>query len=173
MKDFKAKWQIDNNWQLIAPLTGVLLSFFSGYRIAYRLLESEHLILLVITTLISSIVIIKLSVFVINKLENKWVVKQKWELIRIFIVFALTGSSSVFIGRPFINWIGLSLETLPSPIYWLLFIIISLVLYQILLLTLGWLSGQFAFFWEFEKRFLKRMGLGRFFLKSFIIFFYF
>lgn len=173
MKDFKAKWQIDNNWQLIAPLTGVLLSFFSGYRIAYRLLDSEHLILLIITTLISSIVIIKLSVFVINKLENKWVVKQKWELIRIFIVFALTGSSSVFIGRPFINWIGLSLETLPSPIYWLLFIIISLVLYQILLLTLGWLSGQFAFFWEFEKRFLKRMGLGRFFLKSFIIFFYF
>ena len=161
MNDFKAKWQIDNNWQLIAPLTGVLLSFFSGYRIAYRLLESEHLILLVITTLISSIVIIKLSVFVINKLENKWVVKQKWELIRIFIVFAL------------INWIGLSLETLPSTIYWLLFIIISLVLYQILLLTLGWLSGQFAFFWEFEKRFLKRMGLGRFFLKSFIIFFYF
>lgn len=163
MKDFKAKWQIDNNWQLIVPLIGLLLSFFSGYRIASKLLESKQLILLTTTTIVSSIIIIKLSVFVINKLQNKWIVNQKWELIRIFIVFALTGSSSVFVGRPFINWIGISLETLPSPIYWFLFIIISLILYQILLLTLGWFSGQFTFFWEFEKRFLKRMGLAKFF----------
>ena len=163
MKDFKAKWQIDNNWQLIAPLIGVMLSFFSGYRIACKLIKSEHLILLSIATLVSSILIIKLCVFVINKLENKWIVNQKWELIRIFIVFAVTGSSSVFVGRPFINWIGISLETLPSPIYWFLFILISLILYQILLLALGWLSGQFTFFWEFEKRFLKRMGLAKIF----------
>ena len=163
MKDFKAKWQIDNNWQLIAPLVGVLLSFFSGYRIASKLIKNEHLILLSTTTLVSSILIIKLCVFVINKLENKWIVNQKWELIRIFIVFAVTGSSSVFVGRPFINWIGISLETLPSPIYWFLFLLISLILYQILLLALGWLSGQFTFFWEFEKRFLKRMGLAKLF----------
>lgn len=163
MKDFKAKWQINNNWQLIAPLIGVLLSFFSGYRIACKLIKSEHLILLLTTTLVSSILIIKLCVFVINKLENKWIVNQKWELIRIFIVFAVTGSSSVFVGRPFINWIGISIETFPSPIYWFLFILISLILYQILLLALGWLSGQFAFFWEFEKRFLKRMGLAKLF----------
>ena len=163
MKDFKAKWQIDNNWQLIAPLIGVMLSFFSGYRIACKLIKSVYLILLSIATLVSSILIIKLCVFVINKLENKWIVNQKWELIRIFIVFAVTGSSSVFVGRPFINWIGISLETLPSPIYWFLFILISLILYQILLLALGWLSGQFTFFWEFEKRFLKRMGLAKIF----------
>ena len=163
MKDFKAKWQIDNNWQLIAPLIGVMLSFFSGYRIACKLIKSVYLILLSIATLVSSILIIKLCVFVINKLENKWIVNQKWELIRIFIVFAVTGSSSVFVGRPFINWIGISLETLPSPIYWFLFILISLILYQIMVLVLGWLSGEFTFFWEFEKRFLKRMGLAKIF----------
>ena len=115
MKDFKAKWQINNNWQLIVPVIGILLSFFSGYRIAIKLIDNKHLILLLTTTLVLSLVIIKLCVFVINKLENRWVVNQKWELIRIFIVFAITGSSSVFIGRPFINWIGISLETLPSP----------------------------------------------------------
>ena len=108
MKDFKAKWQINNNWQLIVPVIGILLSFFSGYRIAIKLIDNKHLILLLTTTLVLSLVIIKLCVFVINKLENRWVVNQKWELIRIFIVFAITGSSSVFIGRPFINWIGIS-----------------------------------------------------------------
>ena len=163
MKDFKAKWQINNNWQFIVPAIGILLSFFSGYRIAHKLIDNERPLLLGITTLICALIIIKLCVYLINKLEKKWIVNQKWELIRIFIVFAITGSSSVYVGRPFINWIGISSEKLSAPIYWFLFIIISLILYQILLLTLGWLSGQFTFFWEFEKRFLKRMGLSKLF----------
>jgi hypothetical protein len=27
--------------------------------------------------------------------------------------------------------------------------------------TFGWLFGQFNFFWEFEKKMLKRFGLGK------------
>jgi hypothetical protein len=95
-------------------------------------------------------------------LENKWIVEQRWEIIRIFIVFAITGSSSLFIGRPIIYAIGITKENLNPFLYWILFIIIGLVFYQILLVTFGWLFGQFKFFWEFEKKMLKRFGLGRF-----------
>ena len=162
MKDFKKKWEIDNNWQLIFPLLGIILSILSGYRITLKLLNHKNILLQTIATTIFAYILLRISVFVIHKLEKKWVVRQKWELIRIFIVFAITGSSSVFIGRPFIKWLGINPQNFNPLIYWILFIVISLVLYQIILLILGWISGQFHFFWEFEKRFLKRIGLGKF-----------
>ena len=86
----------------------------------------------------------------------------RWELITIFIVFALTGSSSVFVGRPLIKFIGITKENLNPFIYWFLYIIIGLIFYQILLVCFGWLFGQFKFFWNFEKKMLRRFGLGRF-----------
>jgi len=82
-------------------------------------------------------------------------------MIRVFIVFAITGSSSVFVGRPIMKIIGITKENLNPFIYWILFIIIGLIFYQILLVTFGWLFGQFNFFWEFEKKMLKRFGLGK------------
>ena len=81
-------------------------------------------------------------------------------MIRIFIVFAVTGSSSVVVGRPIIKLLGITRENLNPFIYWILFIAISLVFYQILLVLFGWISGQFLFFWEFEKKMLRRFGLG-------------
>ena len=41
-------------------------------------------------------------------------------------------------------------------------IIIGLIFYQMLLVFFGWLFGQFQFFWEFEKKMLRRFGLKRF-----------
>ena len=87
---------------------------------------------------------------------------MKWEMIRIFLVFAITGSTSAFIGRPIINFLGVTKDNLSAPIYWILYIFIGLVCYQILLVTFGWIFGQFQFFWNFEKKMLKRMGLKRF-----------
>ncbi|MBO6631685.1 MAG: diacylglyceryl transferase [Psychroserpens sp.] len=83
-------------------------------------------------------------------------------MIRIFIVFAITGSSSVFVGRPIMKLIGITKENLNPFIYWVLFIIIGLIFYQILLVFFGWLFGQGKFFWEFEKKMLKRFGFGKF-----------
>ena len=94
-------------------------------------------------------------------LEKKWVLDYRWEMIRVFIVFAITGSSSVFVGRPIMKLIGITKENLNPILYWVLFIIVGLIFYQILLVTLGWLFGQYAFFWEFEKKMLRRFGLFR------------
>jgi hypothetical protein len=83
-------------------------------------------------------------------------------MIRIFIVFAITGSGSVFVGRPLIKLLGISPENIPLIPYWILFGVTSLIVYQVLLVSIGWLLGQFNFFWEFEKKMLKRFGLGSF-----------
>ena len=105
--------------------------------------------------------LIKLCLIIFKKLEHKWVVNQRWEIIRIFIVFAITGSSSLFVGRPIIKALGITKENLNIVVYYILFTIIALIFYQILLVTFGWLFGQFKFFWEFEKKMLRRFGLGR------------
>lgn len=161
MEDFKKQWQITKNWQLIFPLTGLILSIFFGTKLSFKILN-QNFILEIIVGILLGILIVKLCIFFINKLEKKWIVNQRWELIRIFLIFALTGSSSVFVGRPFIKLLGVSKDNLHISVYYALFIVISLVFYQILLLLWGWILGQFDFFWRFEKKMLKRLGLKKF-----------
>ncbi|MDG1715575.1 DUF6787 family protein [Lacinutrix sp.] len=162
MEDFKKRWEITKNWQLFFPLVGLLGLFYSSYKIVSVLKSELHVALkLTISILITSI-LLKLTLLIFKKLEKKWVVKQRWEIIRIFIVFAITGSSSLFIGRPFIKFIGITKENLNIFVYWFLYSIIGLIFYQILLVTFGYLLGQGKFFWEFEKKMLRRFGLGRF-----------
>ena len=161
MKAFKARWEITQNWQLLFPFLGLLFLGSSALKVTALLPFSE----LYITIPIGIIVfygVLKIMLYAISKLEPKWVVNQRWELIRIFIVFAITGSSSVVVGRPFIKWIGITQDNLYPLLYWILFIFISLVFYQILLVLFGWIFGQFQFFWDFEKKMLRRFGLSKF-----------
>ena len=162
MKKFKQHWQITHNWQLLFPFLGICLAFYSAYKLANLLFQDQSLWVVILSTIIFSICVISVSVWVINKLEERWVVDAKWELIRIFIVFAITGSSSVFVGRPIMRRLGITKENLNVIVYWVLFIIIGLVFYQLLLVFFGWLFGQFQFFWNFEKKMLRHFGLKRF-----------
>ena len=161
MQDFKKQWEITKNWQFIFPIIGLIFSIYLGIKLSFKILN-QNFILEVLIGILLGILIIKSCIFFINKLERKWVVNQRWELIRIFLIFALTGSSSVFVGRPFIKLLGVSKDNLHVSVYYALFIVISLVFYQILLLLWGWILGQFDFFWRFEKKMLKRLWLKKF-----------
>lgn len=161
MEDFKKQWQITKNWQLLFPFIGLISSIYFGTKLSFKILN-QNFVLEIIVGILLGILIVKLCIFFINKLENKWIVNQRWELIRIFLIFALTGSSSVFVGRPFIKLLGVSKDNLHISVYYALFIVISLVFYQILLLFWGWILGQFDFFLRFEKKMLKRLGLKKF-----------
>lgn len=102
-----------------------------------------------------------------NRLKKHWGIRSNWQLLVIFWVFAITGSASVYVAKPFLAWIGLSRDAFPDAwwgggSYWTLRILLIFPLYQILLVVFGWLFGQFKFFWSFEKKMLSRMGLGRF-----------
>ncbi len=161
MQKFKERWQIQENWQLIFPLMGILGTIYSSFKLAKVFLKESNIYLTASFTLVLSYVIIKICLFIFKKLENKWIVNYRWEIIRIFIVFAVTGSSSLLVSRPIIAFLGITKQNLNVFIYWILFVFISLICYQILLVAFGWLFGQFQFFWAFEKKMLSRFGLGK------------
>ena len=163
MKKFKEQWEIQHNWQLVFPFFGLLILLYSAFKIANAFLEQYGQILTIVATLLVFFILLKITLFIFKKLENKWILKYRWEMIRVFMVFAFTGTSSLYIGRPIIALLGITKENLTPIVYWVLFIIIGLIFYQILLVTYGWLFGQFKFFWEFEKKMLSRLGLKRFF----------
>tara|TARA_B100001175_G_scaffold56301_1_gene45366 strand:+ start:2887 stop:3429 length:543 start_codon:yes stop_codon:yes gene_type:complete len=175
IRDFKNYWEITQNWQLLFPFIGVLLLGFTSIRLIklfpiswFNPIDSYYLPYFLVLLYFSAIyyLFLKIVIYSIIKLENKWIVDQRWELIRIFIVFAITGSSSMLISRPVVKLIDSSFKNLNIFFYWFIFIFVSLTFYQILLIFWGWLLGQFEFFWKFEKKMLKRFGLGIFFDKE-------
>ena len=162
MEKFKKHWEIQHNWQLLFPFFGLIILGYSAFKIASSFLKEHGLFLTSIASAIIFFLLLKLTLFIFKKLEKKWILDYKWEMIRVFMVFAITGSSSLFVGRPIIKILGITKENLNPMLYWILFIIIGLIFYQILLVSFGWLFGQFKFFWEFEKKMLRRFGLKRF-----------
>ena len=93
-----------------------------------------------------------------NKLIKIFKVKDFNQLIIIFIVFGIPGSLSVVLGKyVLINIFGESF--LNNDYYWLLRLILIFPIYQVLLIIVGALFGQFRYFWEIEKKILIRMKL--------------
>jgi len=93
----------------------------------------------------------------IEKLKQRWNVKNGWDVLVILAVFACTGFSILFIKRILFELVGLNDGT-RSWIRWTVNILIILPLYQVVLLAWGWVWGKFSFFWEFEKRMFERIG---------------
>ena len=162
MNKLKERWEIDSNWQLIFPLLGILGLGYSSFKLSSLFLKDYHIVFNLVLSTIIFLSLLKLTLLIFSKLEKKWNVKYRWELISIFLVFAITGSSSVFVGRPIIKLMGINKENLPAFAYWVLYIIIGFIFYQILLVAIGWLFGQHKFFWNFEKKMIRRLGLKRF-----------
>ena len=93
-----------------------------------------------------------------SKLIKIFKVKDFKQLIIIFIVFGITGSLSVVLGKyVLINIFGESF--LKNDYYWLLRLILIFPIYQVLLIIVGALFGQFRYFWEIEKKILIKMKL--------------
>ena len=94
----------------------------------------------------------------IGKLIKIFRVQNLFQLIIIFIVFGITGSLSVVLGKYFIIKI-FGESFLNNDYYWLLRLILIFPIYQILLIIVGALFGQFRYFWEIEKKILIKMKL--------------
>jgi len=156
---FKKNWEIQHNWQLIFPLLGLLGLGYSAFKLANVILQNVNISFVIIAAAVLFYLLLKLVLFIFEKLKNKWQVNYRWEMINIFLVFAITGSSSVFVSRPLIKLAGINKENLPVMAYWILYIVIGFIFYQILLVFIGWIFGQYKFFWAFEKKMLRRFGL--------------
>lgn len=95
-----------------------------------------------------------------EKLKKRWGIESNFQIIIIFIVFAITGSVSAKLAAPLTELIGITKESVSGWVYWPIRILLIFPIYQVLLVFFGWLFGQFKFFWAFEKKMLKRLGLG-------------
>ena len=100
-----------------------------------------------------------------QQLRHRWGIQSNIQLTLIIIVFAITGSAAAWLSRAFCFYIDISKEDLG---HWFtpFRLLVILPIYQILLVFIGFLFGQFTFFWTFEKKMLRRMGLGFFFPKA-------
>tara|TARA_Y100000385_G_scaffold171926_1_gene178068 strand:+ start:152 stop:457 length:306 start_codon:yes stop_codon:yes gene_type:complete len=100
-----------------------------------------------------------------DKLKKRWGITSNFQIILILIVFAINGSFAAWVANPITNILGLSLETTNPWMFWPIRILLIFPIYQITLPLVGFLFGQFKFFWNFERKFLGRIGLGFLFKK--------
>jgi hypothetical protein len=93
----------------------------------------------------------------LESLMKKWKV-SKLDLVLILCVFAVTGTTTAYVARAITSWAGFTDATHWA---WKLLVRLGVLIfgYQIILLCVAFLFGQFSFFWRFEKKLLSRMGM--------------
>jgi hypothetical protein len=93
-----------------------------------------------------------------EKLKKRWNVTSNFQVTKILVVFAITGSSSAKVTGPLLK-LSPAIAGL-EPLYFnTIYVISTLVLYQFLLLFFGWLFGEKEFFILFLKKFFRRRKL--------------
>ena len=95
-----------------------------------------------------------------EKLKKRWGIESNIQIALIFIVFAINGSFASWVAKPLTAFLGLNPNEMSSVLYWVLRISLIFPIYQLTLPIVGFVFGQFKFFWNFEKTFLRRIGLG-------------
>lgn len=100
-----------------------------------------------------------------EKLKARWGIRSNFQLVVIFIVFAINGSASAKIGIFLMNLMGWTKENMQPVLFYLIAGILILPLYPLLLMVVGWLFGQSEFFFPFAKKMLNRISFGLLFKK--------
>ena len=92
-----------------------------------------------------------------EKLKKKWKVSNL-DLILILCVFAVTGTTTAYISRYITGWLGLTPD---SPLWQRagLRAFILIFGYQFIILVVSVPFGQFRFFWNYEKKILRKMRI--------------
>jgi hypothetical protein len=94
------------------------------------------------------------------KLKKKWKVESNTQLFLILCTFAVTGTSTAFISREITSWLGFNDQTWW---FWRFLVRASVLVfgYQVIILLVSIVFGQFRFFWNYEKKILVWMGIIR------------
>ena len=91
----------------------------------------------------------------IEKLKNRWNLKNTAQVVVVLIVFACTGMTVLLIKPPLTDWV--TEGGTQNSWFRIVYYILILPVYNVLLLMYGFIFGQFKFFWEFEKRTFRRL----------------
>ncbi len=93
----------------------------------------------------------------LKKLKDRWGVDSLLQVLLILIIFSVTGFSVLFLKKPVVSL----LDSFQLPV-WLsntIYFVLIIPVYQLLLLLFAFVFGQFKFFWNYEKKTLKRMRM--------------
>ena len=88
-----------------------------------------------------------------EKLKKIFKVKSLYQLIVVFIVFGITGSLSLFVSDYILDFLNLD--------SFILSLLLLLMIYQLLLIIIGTLFGEFTYFWTMEKKIISRFSFNR------------
>ena len=91
-----------------------------------------------------------------EKLKERWGITSNWRLIKIFLIFSLTGMSAVQIRKLVFPFIGITSET-PTWLYILIWLILITPAYYLFMVIFSTLFGEREFFFGMMKK-----SLGRF-----------
>lgn len=94
----------------------------------------------------------------VRRLKKRWNIESNIQLILILIVFSITGMATLWVRKAIWPFLGMVPETslwIKVPMY----IIVIFPIYQILQLIIAFIFGQFTFFWQFEKKMFRRIGI--------------
>ncbi|WP_375585111.1 DUF6787 family protein [Cyclobacterium xiamenense] len=93
----------------------------------------------------------------LERLQTKWKLDSLWQVVLVLVVFACTGFTILFVKKPIFSFLGVNTSD-GGFFKTVLYLLLVLPLYQVFLLFYGFIFGQFSFFWEKEKQFLRRLG---------------
>tara|TARA_Y100000994_G_C15566631_1_gene390610 strand:- start:200 stop:529 length:330 start_codon:yes stop_codon:yes gene_type:complete len=97
--------------------------------------------------------------FGFKKIQQRMGINSNTQFVIIMIVFAITGSLALYLSKPILGILNINLNTLNKLLYYPLRLAVIFPIYQIALIIVGTLCGQFKFFWNLEKKMLNRLGL--------------
>lgn len=93
----------------------------------------------------------------VDRLKQKWGLKSNMQVFLVLVVFSITGSLAVFIRKPILKYFEIEQENMNAVLYWTLRIGLIFPIYQVMLLIVGAVFGQFQFFWNFQKKLFGRI----------------
>ena len=93
-----------------------------------------------------------------NRLKTKWKITSNVQLFLVLCTFAITGTLTAYISRQITYWVGFNEQT-----FWLWKFLLRLTIllfgYQVIILIVSFFLGQFSFFWNYEKKILRWLGI--------------
>ena len=95
----------------------------------------------------------------IEKIKKFLKVDSYFQLTIVLIVFSITGSLALLLSDYLLKILDISKNNYDPIFFYLLRIFFIFPIYQILLIIIGTVFGEFNYFWEFEKKFLRRLGI--------------
>lgn len=95
-----------------------------------------------------------------NKLKSRWGITSNYQLVVIFIVFAINGSLSAKISSFLLGEFGMTKVNTNVVLYYIILLVLVLPLYPFMLMFFGWIFGQSKFFTPFAKRMIRSMKMG-------------